>query len=338
MIYGQDVSNWQGAYHWPGGLKFGFAKATEGTSFVDGQFAHNWSALKSRGMVRGAYHFAHPANNAVTEAQHFLSVVRARGLHDGDLLALDLEDADGKPAAHVASWAKTWLTYVQHQTGIRPLLYTYRSFAATYCAGLGGYPLWIADPTTAGKPRLADPWQDWAIHQYSTAGGIDHDCTRLTVAQLRALGSTTTPEDDDMPEYVSVGMDKPQTLPPSTWRTIEWDVEYGDSDHNHWDKGGSSLVTGPARYSLTAYIKITGLPAGTWGQIRATRVATDDGSDRNPAPLQEFMASTGDTYVLYSLPVDSIGKDRKIRVEVIQWGEAEATVETGTAKALVWNA
>ena len=36
-----------------------------------------------------------------------------------------------------------------------------------------GSGLWIADPgAPAGKPRVASPW---VFHQYSTAGGIDHN-------------------------------------------------------------------------------------------------------------------------------------------------------------------
>lgn len=217
MIYGADVSNWQGSYTWPSGLHFGFAKATEGTTFTDGQFAHNWAQMKSKGLVRGAYHFAHPANDPVVEAEHFLTVVRARGLEPNDLLALDLEANDGRAASAVAAWARTWCIHVQQRTGIRPLVYTFISFArGGYCAGLGGYPLWIAAPSNAaGKPPMPlGPWKTWAIHQYSDSP-YDKDISHLSVAELRALGgddvsasdvwSFELPKTDDFPESWQAG-------------------------------------------------------------------------------------------------------------------------------------
>lgn len=226
MIYGQDVSNWQGAYAWPSGLQFGFAKATESVNYTDVQFTHNWAALKAKGMVRGAYHFGHPANNPTSEAQYFLKAVRARGLEAGDLLCLDLEVSNGQSASRIQYYAKTWCEYVKSHTGVTPILYTYRSFATSYCAGLGGYPLWIADPTTAGRPRVPSPWRSWVLHQYSTAGGIDHDCSNLSKAQLAALGVGGAPTpmsgEDDM-KYVSYSTKAPIKGKKGDKPSIVWD-------------------------------------------------------------------------------------------------------------------
>lgn len=200
MIYGVDVSNWQGSFNWTAQkIAFGFAKATEGTSFTDAQFARNWSQMRAHGLIRGAYHFGHPKNNAQAEADHFLSVVRARGLADGDLLALDLESHDDRSPATVAAWAATWCAYVQQQSGIRPLVYTFLSFArGGYCSGLGAYPLWIADPSSAaGKPRIAGPWKSWSIHQY-TDKPVDKDISALTAGQLRSLGGGDDVSADDV--------------------------------------------------------------------------------------------------------------------------------------------
>lgn len=337
MLRGVDVSNWQGEYAWPDNLAFGFVKATEGLTFTDDQFTRNWSQMKAKGLVRGAYHFGHPANSATAEADRFLSVVRGRGLAAGELLALDLEDNDGKSPAAVAAWAKTWCQRVEAKTGIVPVLYTFVSFArGGYCAGLGRYPLWIAAPSyTAGSPPMPlGPWSTWAIHQYADSP-VDLNVSKLTVAELRSLGGTTTEE--EMPEYVSVGATKARDLPPNTWTTIEFDTEYADSDHNHYDKGGSSVVTGPAKYSLNVYVRINGLPVGTEGQIRLTRVATKDGTDRQAGPIQEFAATSGEHYLTYAIPVDSIGEGRKTRVEIIQWGDAKARIVSAQLKALIWS-
>lgn len=227
MLYGIDVSNWQGSVNWASYAKdgFAFAKATEGTTFTDGQFARNWSQIKSHGLVRGAYHFGHPKNSATAEADHFLKVVRAQGLHDGDLLALDLEANDGRSASSVASWARAWCQHVHSATGVKPIVYTFLSFArGGYCTGLGDYPLWIAAPSyPAGKPPMPlGPWKTWAIHQYSDSP-YDKDVSNLTVAQLRALGSTSTPTEDDVPEYVSLSTKQPVKLKTGEPVSVVWD-------------------------------------------------------------------------------------------------------------------
>lgn len=260
MIYGRDVSNWQGSYQWPDDLAFGFAKASEGTGFVDAQFAHNWTAMAAKKMVRGAYHFGHPDHNPTTEANHFLSVVRARGLHDGDLLALDLETTDGNTAAHVASWARQFCAHVTTQVGRKPLLYTFVSFArGGYCAGLGTYPLWIAAPSNpAGHPPMPlGPWSSWAVHQYGWSP-VDLDCSHLTAAQLRALGGDPTQpaEEDDMPDTVSLGTTKPVKLTAGKKTRVLFDKEYEDPKKMHADGQYPGVLTRPCK--ATTEVTVTG--------------------------------------------------------------------------------
>lgn len=337
MIYGVDVSHYQGDYDFPNNLAFAFAKATEGVTYDDDKFARNWSRMKSEGLIRGAYHFGRPGNDPESDARHFLSVVRGRGLADGDLLALDLEVSDGRSASSVAGWARSWCTYVTDQTGRKPIVYTFISFARDgHCSGLGSYPLWIAAPSyDAGHPPVpVGPWSTWVIHQYSSSP-VDKDVSRLTADELRALGDPT-PE-DDMPDYVSVGMTKAQEFPTDTWTTLEFDTEYSDDTHQHADEGGASVVVGPARYSLNAFVTVTGLPAGAEGQIRLTRVATDDSGDRQSGPIQEFVASSGDTYLTYTIAVDAIDDGRKTRVELIHWAAQAAQIQSAQLKCLVWH-
>src|SRR5437899_3040072 len=61
---GIDVSGHQSTVDWAGvaeaGIAFAYAKATEGTSFVDPQFPINWERMKSANILRGAYHFFRP--------------------------------------------------------------------------------------------------------------------------------------------------------------------------------------------------------------------------------------------------------------------------------------
>lgn len=148
-------------------------------------------------------------------------------------------------------------------------------------------------------------------------------------------GEIPNQEEDDMPEYVSVGMTKAQDLPPGKWVTVDWDKEYADAAHHHWNKGGPSLIIGPARYALTVNVRIEGLPAGTELQARAIERA-EDGSDVENGPTAEYVASNGATFLHYNIAADTIGANRRVRFQVIQYGTTTAKIKSGSAKGLVW--
>ncbi len=190
---GIDVSSYQGAFDWvaeKGSISFAFAKATEGSTLTDPEFARNWQQMKAIGIVRGAYHFGHPKDGAASDARAFLAVVRAHGLDRGDLLALDLETTDGLTPAQVAAYARNWCADVAAATGRKPIVYTFISFAQQgNCAGLGGHPLWIADPSSpAGHPRVPEPWTTWTFHQYATTT-LDRDVFHGGTAALKRFAS-----------------------------------------------------------------------------------------------------------------------------------------------------
>lgn len=189
LPYGQDVSNYQPTHDWAAsGADFGIVKATEGVDFKDKTFARHWKELAKHDVVRGAYHFGHPKNDPVAEADFFLSVVGSQPARQGDLLALDLETSDGKSVEHVNTWAKAFLERVKARTGVTPLFYSGYAFADEYGKGLGEYPLWVAH---YGKPKGAvgtpADWKSWTIHQYSDSP-VDQNVSALTTDQLRALG------------------------------------------------------------------------------------------------------------------------------------------------------
>ena len=199
---GIDVSSFQGAFDWAaekGSISFAFAKATEGVTITDPEFARNWQQIKAMGFVRGAYHFAHPSDGAKASAQAFLAAVRARGLNRDDMLALDLETTDGLAPAQVAAFGRNWCAEVTASTGRKPIVYTFISFAQEgNCAGLGGYPLWIADPSSpAGHPRVPQPWTTWHFHQYST-NIVDRDEFNGDTAALKKFANpATAPKQED---------------------------------------------------------------------------------------------------------------------------------------------
>ncbi|GAA2852643.1 hypothetical protein GCM10010517_10350 [Streptosporangium fragile] len=194
MLHGIDVSNWQGAVDWDAharaGVSFAFAKASEGSTFADRWFGANWNGMRESWIVCGAYHFARPAGDPEEQAAHFLRTVqRAGGLRRGDLLALDLETTDRMPAVKVARFAHRWCQVVTARAGIKPVIYTYASFAQKgNCAGLEDHPLWIAAPDDPrGRPEVPGPWRGWTIHQHAHSP-LDRNIFRGTRAELTSLG------------------------------------------------------------------------------------------------------------------------------------------------------
>ncbi|MFD0664374.1 glycoside hydrolase family 25 protein [Thermocatellispora tengchongensis] len=194
MLHGIDVSNWQGDVDWErharDGVAFAFAKASEGGDYTDTWFARNWAGMRENWLVCGAYHFARPKGDPGEQAEHFLGVIRAAGgLRRGDLLALDLEDADGLPPARVARFARRWCRAVEERSGVRPFVYTFVAFAEDgNCAGLAEYPLWISSPgSPKGRPHVPPPWDSWRLHQYAHSP-IDKNVFAGSRRELTSLG------------------------------------------------------------------------------------------------------------------------------------------------------
>src|SRR4029078_12273263 len=106
------------------GYRFAFTRASDGLHHPDVRFAANWRGTKSAGVVRGVYQFFRPAHDPVAQAALMLTKVQsAGGLQPGDLPpVLDIETVDGVATATIRARAHAWLTYVERQTGKRPLV------------------------------------------------------------------------------------------------------------------------------------------------------------------------------------------------------------------------
>jgi lysozyme len=211
-IHGVDVSGWQGQVDWGAvqrsGRLFGFAKATEGASFVDRTFAANRAAMGQAGLVlRGFYHFARPdRNTAAEEAAHFLRTVGPLG--PGEVAVLDLEVNSGLPG--IGDWAAEWLGRVHQATGRVPLFYSYESYLYEIpTSRLTPYPLWVASwgddngIVPASQPRT-DRWGRWTFWQYTSKARVPGVPTQVddnifagTPAELAALGGVAPPPPPD---------------------------------------------------------------------------------------------------------------------------------------------
>jgi Glycosyl hydrolases family 25 len=210
MIEGVDVASFQGSPgSWTsaaGNIVWAAVKLTEleanGTKYVNPDAKADMDWLKSNNKARIAYLFGHPSVNATDTVDFFLSEFNDIGLLDTDAVALDLETTDGLSAQQVAAWGVEVQSQLHTRLGRRPLLYTFIDFAKQgNCAGLGDYPLWIADPSNpAGHPVVPAPWKTWAIHQYATTANIDRDVANYASqsALVDALGKPKPPPESDV--------------------------------------------------------------------------------------------------------------------------------------------
>lgn len=194
-VQGVDVSYYQGNFNWAGaGVQFGYARVSDGTGFMDPQFSNNWSKTKAAGVLRGAYQFFEPGQDATAQANIVVNAVGKLGA--GDLPAMiDVEATGGQSAGTIASKMQTWLTVVEKGTGKRPIIYTGPYFwqSNVNSGAFASYPLWIAHYGVS-CPLIPDNWSNWTAWQHSDGGGsLDHDVFNGTLAQLRNLGVTNQP-------------------------------------------------------------------------------------------------------------------------------------------------
>jgi lysozyme len=209
-VPGLDVSHYQEVVDWPtvagGGKAFAFAKASEGGSVADVYFADNWSALRGAAILRGAYHFFHPATDAAAQADFFLKRLAnanagSTQLAPGDLpAALDLEVSDGIAAGDIVAGATTWLVAIEQVTGRKPIVYTYVDFWKTTLGNpqdLSGYPLWISELKVT-SPTIPGGWTSWIFWQFAkqtmsgiSTGLVDVDAFNGSMNDLRMLAGIT---------------------------------------------------------------------------------------------------------------------------------------------------
>jgi lysozyme len=187
-IDGIDVSHNNGKPDWSkvaaAGKAFAYAKATEGLTFTDPEFARNWTAIKNAAMKRGAYHFFHPHTPPENQAEHFCKVVGS--LEPGDLPpAVDLEWTNKDPtkdewpkvpAADRVGLVVRFLKRVQEQIGMRPIIYSSKVWVGEFipdATALAAYGLWVADFKSKDKPLIPPAWKQWLFWQHTDKGTVD---------------------------------------------------------------------------------------------------------------------------------------------------------------------
>jgi lysozyme len=183
-LNGVDVSSYQGNVNWAAvknaGISFAFAKATEGTGYIDKYINPNIQGMKRYGIVPGAYHFGHPGIDPTAQANLFTSVVKNAngGTFSGLLqLVLDLEVTDGRTPAQVWAWTQTFVARVKAVTGRPCIIYTgfyfWRDSVGNPNNNLN-CPLWLAAYVANPNNYVPQAWSGvgWAFWQYTDAGSV----------------------------------------------------------------------------------------------------------------------------------------------------------------------
>jgi lysozyme len=185
-LQGIDVSYYQGSafegsINWTqvaqSGLTFAYARAADGTGFLDPDFQTNYTGIKQVGMKAGAYLFYEPSQDPTGQANVLVNALRQAGFAVGDLEPVfDVEVTDGQSPSTIAANLQTSINVVQQSLGTPSVIYTGWYFWNTYVnsTALSANPLWIAN-WFVSCPSLPNGWSTWSVWQYndnSTVPGI----------------------------------------------------------------------------------------------------------------------------------------------------------------------
>jgi GH25 family lysozyme M1 (1,4-beta-N-acetylmuramidase) len=210
---GIDVSHYEGAIDWASvarsGERFVFAKATEGLTYSDPNYAAYKQGATANGLLFGAYHFARPGgsgstairNDAIAEADHFASVA---GIGRGNILpVLDLEVTGGLSASDLKDWTNTYLDRIQFRLGVKAIIYSSPSFwenslgNTTSFAANGYRVLWIAHYDVTAPRVPANNWNGygWTFWQWTPCGTVPgiNGCVDRNYYQGTNLSSVLIP-------------------------------------------------------------------------------------------------------------------------------------------------
>nr|QNJ46220.1 GH25 muramidase [Onygena equina] len=189
-VPGIDVSGYQGNVNWANvanaGKKFAYVKATEHTNYINPYFAQQYNGAYNQGIIRGAYHYAHPNGaSGASQANYFLAHGGGWSA-DGKTLpgAVDLEYGPngstcwGISQSAMIAWIRDFSNTYRAKTGRPPVIYTSTSWWKTCTGNYGGFgndnPLWIARySSTVGE--LPAGWPFHSIWQNNDNSGVGGD-------------------------------------------------------------------------------------------------------------------------------------------------------------------
>ncbi len=129
-------------------------------------FADHWARAKQANLLRGAYHFFRPKQDAAAQARFFL----AQLADPGELPpVLDEEVVNGIPLAQIAASVGAWLDIVTASVG-RTIVYTSPSFwnALPGVSEIASKAdLWVANWGARSLLLQVHGWSKWTFWQFT---------------------------------------------------------------------------------------------------------------------------------------------------------------------------
>ena len=195
---GLDLSEYQGKIDWNSvenidieyPIEFVFIRATAGKDREDGQFDENWRGAKSRGLIRGAYHYYRPNENSLEQAKLFIKTVK---LKKGDLPpVLDIEKLPkGQSLDSLKIGLRRWLNAVEAHYKVKPIIYTGEKYYDDFLKkDFSDYLFWIANYNFY-REKIEEDWLFWQFTEKASVSGIrgnvDVNIFNGDVQQLRFI-------------------------------------------------------------------------------------------------------------------------------------------------------
>lgn len=184
---GEDWASYQGQSPKTAGLAYAFSKITQGLGYENPYWKTQQQDALSNGLIWGGYAYPVFRDDPIRQVQKFLNTVNWR---PGFMAAFDWEGYDtenqGVPVADQVAFKETFMNELNKELTTNPAgmyanLQYWRNYDKT--SNCGDF-LWIATGgLPMGHPGIQHPWM---FHQYSTAGGVDHDYCPLTRDELEA--------------------------------------------------------------------------------------------------------------------------------------------------------
>ena len=170
-VRGVDVSAYQGEIDWDilasQGIDFAYIKATEGSGYVDPQFAANWEHAASTGLRIGAYHFFSFETPGATQAANFCDTVTAVDGMLPPVIDVEYYGNFGGPETidieAVRAQLSDMVDILTDEYGKKPVLYVSEATYETIVSGrFDGCPIWYR---SVYAPVPGDV--DWTFWQFS---------------------------------------------------------------------------------------------------------------------------------------------------------------------------
>lgn len=294
-----DVTSWMSIVG--AGIVGIIHKATEGTSYIDDQYAVRRELALKAGLLWGAYHFAN-GSNVQAQVDHFLEVV---GIDDQTLYALDWED-DPNGNTMSADQAREFLELIGARIGQgRCVIYSgntaKQELGSKNDPFFGSHRLWLAQYASSGITVQAS-WDDCWLWQYSdgSSGPTPHGCPGVSGAV--DTNSYTEGDDELRATWSGAGEAPPEPIPPPAPRPTIKKGSKGPAvaECQHAlgvypaDSDFGSITDGAVRgFQAACSISVDGIVGPqTWSNIDELNKLVDAGDDGLDPSLAEAIAAT----------------------------------------------